>query len=193
MAGNGAGHLGTRQYRKGHAVSLRSQQRQLRAIYDQIPDVPCTGACTDTCTSFPVPRIEKRIIRRATGVDLGSSMSNPITTRCPLLTPAGRCAAHDIRPLICRLWGACDLMPCVFGCAPAQGRRLTAREANRLSAQVFEISGQNAMARAFRDLDVLPDEVLGPVAPALAALFGSGATEATIVEHARALLRQMTR
>jgi len=174
-------------------MSIRSQQRQLQALYEQIPDVRCCGACTDSCTSFPVPRIEKRIIRRATGVDLGSSYSNPLTTRCPLLTPAGKCAAYDIRPLICRLWGASDTMACPYGCTPATGRRLTAREANALTAQAFEISGQPGMARVFHQVDQMPDEMVESLAPVVAELFSRGATEADIIEHlARALRGMMT-
>jgi Fe-S-cluster containining protein len=48
---------------------------------------------------------------------------------CPLLK-AGRCSVYAIRPMICRLYGVTDEMPCPHGCTPE--RMLTEHQAMEL-------------------------------------------------------------
>jgi Fe-S-cluster containining protein len=38
---------------------------------------------------------------------------------CPALKD-GRCTVYEIRPTICRLWGATQSMPCPHGCTPPE-------------------------------------------------------------------------
>jgi Fe-S-cluster containining protein len=40
---------------------------------------------------------------------------------CPLLTILGRCSVYQIRPMVCRIWGAVASMRCEHGCRPAGG------------------------------------------------------------------------
>jgi Fe-S-cluster containining protein len=42
------------------------------------------------------------------------------TQDCPALVD-GRCSVYEDRPLICRLWGAVESMPCVHGCEATPG------------------------------------------------------------------------
>ncbi|MDF5756566.1 hypothetical protein P3X83_28565 [Spongiactinospora sp. TRM90649] len=41
--------------------------------------------------------------------------------QCPALDDARQCRAYEQRPMLCRLWGAVEWMPCTFGCRPAEG------------------------------------------------------------------------
>lgn len=36
---------------------------------------------------------------------------------CPLLENE-RCSVYEVRPMICRLWGLVESMPCPWGCKP---------------------------------------------------------------------------
>ena len=33
----------------------------------------------------------------------------------------GRCTVYAVRPMICRLWGIDETMPCPYGCVPEGG------------------------------------------------------------------------
>jgi Fe-S-cluster containining protein len=59
---------------------------------------------------------------------------------CDALTAGKRCAVYDLRPLVCRLWGAVESMPCVYGCVP-EGGYLTDMDAYRLIAESTRIGG----------------------------------------------------
>lgn len=84
----------------------------LTAVYAQIPDVGCKGLCADACGPVPVtPREAQRMIaaggKRRGGDDL----------TCPYLAD-GQCTVYDVRPLICRMYGAMEGLTCPHGCAP---------------------------------------------------------------------------
>lgn len=59
-------------------------------------------------------------------------------TRCALLRRDGACSVYVDRPLICRLWGVVETMPCPFGCRPE--RWLSEQEALELAALAFSLS-----------------------------------------------------
>lgn len=47
---------------------------------------------------------------------------------CPALQD-GQCSVYDVRPMICRVWGASEDLVCPYGCRPEPGRRrLTSAE-----------------------------------------------------------------
>jgi hypothetical protein len=143
-----------------------SPRQQLAAVYAKIPAVDCTGRCANTCTTFPVPRAERREVRRHTGTNIGlTDGTDPLKT-CPLLTDRRRCGAHSIRPLICRIWGVTEGMICPHGCRPA--RTLTLAESFVLMADVYEIGGQHGDARQFRAMSRRDD--VGEHAPLLQAV-----------------------
>lgn len=58
---------------------------------------------------------------------------------CTMLDPLRRCRAYAARPMICRLWGLMESMPCHYGCKPE--RYLTDVEAARFLARSMEIGG----------------------------------------------------
>lgn len=102
---------------------------RLRDAYAQVPGVKCKGLCHDTCNTIPVAPRELRVLRHATGRDLTTErmgVSNLLTERggsvdrCPLLGLDNRCTAHEVRPLVCRLYGVADhpRMRCPWGCEP---------------------------------------------------------------------------
>lgn len=59
---------------------------------------------------------------------------------CEALSNTGRCLAYDRRPIVCRLWGAVEGMPCPYGCRPAP-RPLTDREGFELLVRALEAGG----------------------------------------------------
>ena len=59
---------------------------------------------------------------------------------CEALGPDGRCQAYELRPLICRLWGAVDWLPCPWGCKP-DGGWLPNDVALRLLLEATELGG----------------------------------------------------
>jgi hypothetical protein len=40
------------------------------------------------------------------------------TLSCPYLGGGGECEIYDQRPLICRIWGMVEQLPCEWGCQP---------------------------------------------------------------------------
>lgn len=89
-------------------------------IYARVPRVPCKGLCMDSCGPIAMSREEKLRIRAA-GVEI-PSMADAVAALergeeyyCPALRD-GRCSVYEIRPTICRLWGATESMPCPHGC-----------------------------------------------------------------------------
>jgi Fe-S-cluster containining protein len=57
---------------------------------------------------------------------------------CPYLEDE-RCSVYEVRPLICRLWGVVDSMPCLWGCQP-EPRYLTTEEGYAFLERAREIS-----------------------------------------------------
>lgn len=167
-------------------IGVPGVRARLAAVYKQVPDAGCVGLCANTCTTFPVPRVEARNVRRATGADIGlrPGNDNPFT-RCPLLDEDGRCTGYDVRPLICRMWGAAIGMQCAHGCQPA--RLLTVAETVSLTADVYEIGGQHDDARRWRKLaDGEPERF----APMLNAAARGGLTPTVVDAIVAEFLRQ---
>lgn len=94
-------------------------------LYGQIPDTGCKGLCQEACGPIAMHPYERARIRRA-GVDIplpSDAVTELLTSgsyTCPALME-GRCSVYDLRPLICRLYGAADDLRCEHGCEPAGG------------------------------------------------------------------------
>lgn len=123
-------------------------EEQLQAIYDQIPPLDCKGLCQNACGPIAMSALERRRIEER-GVVIppytltagASWRSGAQTHRCPALTRDGKCSVYDVRPYICRAWGAGRaLMACEHGCRP-EGSRLKARQLMDLLYQTFEVGG----------------------------------------------------
>lgn len=85
----------------------------LAEIYARVPAIACKGLCHVSCGPVPATRLEIEAIEKTTFVPWGVDANGT----CSMLF-AGRCTAYEKRPLLCRLWGVVESMPCVFGCTP---------------------------------------------------------------------------
>lgn len=115
-----------------------SRERELEAIYAEIPDTPgCTGACAEACGPIVMFEGEWKRVRRAMG-------NRPVryvegSLRCPMLSPTGRCMVYTQRPYICRLWGTTEVLRCPQGCEPT--RWLSRDEAMDIYRRLAELLG----------------------------------------------------
>lgn len=121
----------------------------LDKLYATLPAINCQGLCWDSCGRLPLLKVEQTRIAETTGITIPVATSGRAPMVCPALTMFRQCAAYTIRPLICRLWGLVDNMPCTYGCAP-DGGRLSVAEGYELLAQALEIDGQHAEAARIR-------------------------------------------
>lgn len=108
------------------------QDAMLEGLYAKVPDAGCKGLCQEHCTSivggkreaqrmteagFPIPTSHLATQREA-----GATLRLKHGLPCAALDDDGRCQAYRVRPLICRLWGAAEGLPCEHGCVPEGGR-----------------------------------------------------------------------
>ncbi len=145
---------------------------EIRAIYDEIPEVDCKGRCANSCGPIDMSTVERRRLTEL-GVEIpmftperAQRWANQERLDCPALTPLRTCRVYQDRPLICRLWGVAESMPCVWGCKPK--RLLTDDEAYDLIFRVIEIGGHplydlsaGKMRRAMKEFQEDPE--LGPL------------------------------
>lgn len=117
----------------------------IEAIYARVPTIDCRGLCTNSCTVVPMSVHEGRRLRK-NGTPLPSAEEGLVGLardfehyRCPALVD-GRCTVYELRPLICRLYGAVEDMRCEHGCVP-DGGFLTTAEARQLIDEITEAGG----------------------------------------------------
>lgn len=133
------------------APNPRRLDAKLQELYDRIPEIPdCKGLCSDSCGPIrPTTSIrEVDRMERAAGhplrPDMGPAklMGRGIceSQMCSFLTDEGRCSVYDLRPMICRLWGASEDLKCPYGCVP-EGGWLTADEGMALLVEALVIGG----------------------------------------------------
>jgi hypothetical protein len=124
-------------------LTRSEQDAQLAELYARIPRIPdCDGRCWTSCGPVDMSDRERQRIRAA-GTRITpyqKAMASPERFWCDALTGDKRCAVYDLRPLICRIWGAVEGMPCVYGCVP-EGGYLTDVEAYRMIAESLRIGG----------------------------------------------------
>lgn len=94
----------------------------LEELYAALPPLSCRGLCGHSCSAHvDAPAVERARIAEA-GVDLDAPTADGA---CPALSralvPTGRCTVHQVRPVVCRLWGTAAAMPCPHGCTPVGG------------------------------------------------------------------------
>jgi hypothetical protein len=105
----------------------RSVVTRLEELYAEVPAIRCRGLCANSCHSLGLSNVEQTRIAIRRGVRLETTI---YPDGCPALTPFRHCSIYDDRPLMCRLWGVVESMPCPHGCVP--DRMLTDREARDL-------------------------------------------------------------
>lgn len=109
----------------------------LRQLYSQLPAIACKGLCDDSCTAIAASQLERDVLAER-GITLPDTSplvviqryreTGEITT-CTALA-GGRCTVHEVRPFICRAFGAVShpdatgperfeqAMMCDHGCEP---------------------------------------------------------------------------
>lgn len=137
------------------APNPRRLDARLDALYEKLPKLDCRGLCADSCGPIEMSVAERQRIKRA-GVDLVpyDQMMATSCWVCPALSPLGRCTIYDIRPMICRLWGIVESMPCPHGCVP-DGGRLSDEVGMGMLAEALSVGGSppglNGVNRALID------------------------------------------
>lgn len=125
----------------------REEDARLAALYERVPEIPdCAGHCWISCGPVTATWRERQRLRAA-GVRLAAedtARGEAAVHWCEALGPDGRCTVYQLRPLLCRIWGAVRSMACPHGCTPA--RWLTTREASDLVAEALEIAGPVSLA-----------------------------------------------
>lgn len=112
-------------------------EERLAALYAEVPEVNCKGKCWQSCGPIGMALHEARRIEVVTGDTLKLAGDD---LKCAYLIEH-RCTVYADRPLICRLWGAVEDMPCPHGCKPE--RYLSPVEARSLLNRATAISGGN--------------------------------------------------
>jgi hypothetical protein len=129
---------------------------ELQALYDQIPRIPdCDGQCWMSCGPIEMADRERQRIRRA-GVRISpwQQAIRQAGKYCEALTEGKRCAVYEMRPVLCRIWGAVEGMECPFGCVP-EGGYLSEADGYRLIMESMRIGGGSRALPLEADADEL--------------------------------------
>ncbi len=122
------------------------QDKQLDALYAELPAFECQGHCADICrTTLMMSARERARMEKAHG---------PVKARmsgwCSMFdTETRRCKAHALRPMLCRLWGLSTDMRCPYGCEPE--RYLTPEEEVDFLKRAEEIGGNSKPVAELQD------------------------------------------
>lgn len=111
----------------------KRRRQALQDLYAELPALECKRLCSESCGPVFMVRVEWQRICRVLGEE---RQGDPGTLVCPILEE-GRCAAYDVRPTICRLWGMVETMKCPWGCIP--DRYLTHEEGLEFLVRAGEI------------------------------------------------------
>jgi Fe-S-cluster containining protein len=120
-----------------------SKELHLERIYRMIPRMVCKGLCgwdpdreDGCCGPLAMTKLERLRIVQAVG---RAPKADPTTHKCNMLDEENRCRCYQVRPAICRLWGAVRAMPCPHGCKPE--RYLSVVESVEIIRLVKEVGG----------------------------------------------------
>jgi hypothetical protein len=110
---------------------------RLADLYAQVAQPTCKGLCADSCGPIDMhPRERQRIREHGVTIphhdDALDQLDATGDYACPALQD-GQCSVYSVRPMICRLWGAVEAMPCPHGCRPAGGLHPDQRGAELLN------------------------------------------------------------
>lgn len=109
----------------------------LKELYSELPSLECQGLCSESCNFIGMTVLEQERIQKARGPRIEIHMSP-----CPALDFMGRCMVYEVRPLVCRMFGVHEDMPCPYGCTPE--RWVTKEEGREFMARAQEIGGGTA-------------------------------------------------
>lgn len=119
---------------------MASRTQRMEALYATLPKIDCQGKCWHSCGPITMSALEYDRVRARVGKPI-PSVTRPLQL-CPLLSADHRCTVYEVRPLICRMWGVAEGMPCPFGCKPE--RLLSRAEVHDLLRQAALIGGSDA-------------------------------------------------
>ena len=114
---------------------------EVRDIWMMVPTVRCKGYCVDSCGPINMTKDERALLPEwFPGVEEmhNDNQANP-DYHCPLLVD-GKCSAYAVRPLVCRLWGAEESMPCPWRCSVVGGE-LSHAEGSSLMQLMLDTGG----------------------------------------------------
>lgn len=126
--------------------------KTLEEIYSVLPKIDCCGKCADTCTALPMSQLEReRIAEHGVLIPL---IDGPLAirwqdARCPALTELNRCSVHEVRPLICRMYGVVLDIACKHGCK-VHGDMLTAEEGHWLLDEARRLGGGSTVTSRWK-------------------------------------------
>jgi len=111
--------------------------KTLAEIYAAIPKVECRQLCSEQCSLILLGKVELDAMEKAFG---GVLSHKPGCLSCPALdTFTKTCTVYDVRPFICRLFGASRKLMCPHGCKPE--RQMTDQEEHALLLAYNRIVG----------------------------------------------------
>lgn len=137
----------------------------LDQLYAQVPALVCRGLCQSSCGPIEMSARERQRLRqhgvtvppRQQALDLrAAGGADGAGYACPALSEDGACRVHELRPMVCRLWGAVRSLPCPHGCAP-EGGLLPDADGMDLLAASLQAGGAPA---GFQDVHAGVGEVL---------------------------------
>jgi hypothetical protein len=94
--------------------------------------------------------VEAEQMQRASGRPLSFSA---VSGKCTYLNEHGRCDVYAVRPLVCRIFGASEKLPCVWGCKPLD-KPFNEREEGVLFLKVLQLGGGQPMVSLPDDMAV---------------------------------------
>lgn len=133
--------------------------RELNALYDQVPELDCKGHCHHSCGPIKMSARERQRLAQAGHkvsdyqTMLAKAQADPAHAAehltCNLLDPDTRkCRAYELRPMICRVWGSSDALPCPYGCQPKDEQpRLSEDQTVELMDASVAAGGESAEMR----------------------------------------------
>lgn len=120
---------------------------KIDALLGTIPGFQCKEGCFDCCGPVELSRLEYMRCIQASGrsaEDVRQQMKNNLKQGnylCPLLDPeTKKCSVYEVRPAICRLFGAVkgELL-CPHGYAPERSALLSDKQAREILRKVEEL------------------------------------------------------
>jgi len=87
-------------------------KEELKELYEKIPSFTCKENCGLCCGPILCKRPESEILNKQPKV------KNQEVLDCPFLDENKRCSCYEVRPLVCRLFGAIEILKCPEGCKP---------------------------------------------------------------------------
>lgn len=132
---------------------------QIKKIWAGLPGLACKGLCHHSCRGIQLSTTEMHQIRKRKGVAFVGNRPDEV---CPFLDVVRKtCTVYDIRPTVCRLWGATERMQCPHDCEPEW--RLTDFEEATIINEVQHIGGSYSDAEYWETKSWIEDPELFPI------------------------------